>query len=721
MSRASAEGAEYTKNIQGKKKKATFECQACTRKFATRSHLVRHSRVHTGERRYACDYPGCEMRCSRKDNLQQQYVYSLFFNHFFRPCLAFSVCRCPFCVLCHPPNHVPMATCSLDSPKTNSNSFSNSYRTHLVVNPRRANAQSMLTGAGSHDMETENTSSSSQQQQSTDMAHEFSSEKLTSPADLKPIITGNAALPSDPSQSQSMQPTESHSMAAAVMNGNPLHIHPALGGNLHHAGGTMNDENGPERDWSISPPPPLSSAYDYWYAHGCLPQAARNPASVSGSGSSGATSPEISNALELAPGQVPRQFVDSPTTYYHQHHQAPPPSHPPPLGSAYSSYDGERQQPQPQTQHGYPLATATFPTAADYQHPATTSQSHPHHQRSHSHSYSIGGNSSGGGGYTRLGGYQSASTSPHLPNAHLHGIHHHHHPHHPHHQQHQGQVPRQHSYDTTTTASTPTTATAVAVGVAGNVANVASYATNNSNPRSLAAVQGYHAPGPNTTNNSPTDRFSQSSSFHGHPHPQSHPGHGHSHSHSHSAGSSHAFQPPPAAAVSANGAAGQQRLPARETDGTGQSQSRPVTRHGSISTTAGFSMPVYPSHPHSGMTTYGVPVDMALQTTPTSATAGAGAYAESPIQRHSMPVSVASSPRMQPSQQSPSLVLPPIRYADSEPHQVAHHQHSHSAYGMMSMGGGHFSSGTPWDRVNVSDARALPPQGHLTNGGAMTR
>ena len=53
-------------------KKASFECTSCTRKFSTRSHLVRHSRVHTGERKYACDYPGCEMRCSRKDNLQQQ-------------------------------------------------------------------------------------------------------------------------------------------------------------------------------------------------------------------------------------------------------------------------------------------------------------------------------------------------------------------------------------------------------------------------------------------------------------------------------------------------------------------------------------------------------------------------------------------------------------------------------------------------------------------------
>src|SRR5258706_1131131 len=58
-------------------KKASFECTSCTRKFSTRSHLVRHSRVHTGERKYACDYPGCEMRRSRKDNLQQQSVLCL--------------------------------------------------------------------------------------------------------------------------------------------------------------------------------------------------------------------------------------------------------------------------------------------------------------------------------------------------------------------------------------------------------------------------------------------------------------------------------------------------------------------------------------------------------------------------------------------------------------------------------------------------------------------
>lgn len=477
---------------------------------------------------------------------------------------------------------------------------------------------------------------------------------MTSPTDLKPIVSGNTSISLDQAPSQSMQ--EAHSIA--INGNNSVHIHPALGGALNNNDDVNGNGNGPERDWSISPPPPLSSAYDYWYAHGCLPQAARNPASVSGSGSSGATSPEISNALELAPGQIPRAFVDSPTTYYHHH--------PPPLGSSaanvnggpYSSYDGDAQR------SGFPLATATFPTAAEYQHAAAPSQSHPAHQRSHSHSFSIGGNNSGG--YARLG-YQSATTSPHLSHAHHHGGNGIHHP---------GQAQARHhsysadSYDATTTST---------------AAAAASYA--NTNNRSLAAtpvVSGYqsHSQGPNPSNNTPTDRFSQSSSFHGHP----------SHSQSHSSSS---FQPMNAG-----------RLPARESD------TRPVTRHGSLSTTTTpqYSMPVYPSHP--GMT-YGVPVDMApLQS----------GYAESPVQRHSMPVSVGSSPRM-PSQQSPSLVLPPIRYTEREMGSHPALGASTQTYGMMGGMGTHFSSGgTPWDRVNISDARALPPQAHLPNGGTgMTR
>lgn len=53
-------------------------CQTCARAFTTSGHLARHARVHTGERNHKCPFPGCETRCSRQDNLQQQYVIFAF-------------------------------------------------------------------------------------------------------------------------------------------------------------------------------------------------------------------------------------------------------------------------------------------------------------------------------------------------------------------------------------------------------------------------------------------------------------------------------------------------------------------------------------------------------------------------------------------------------------------------------------------------------------------
>ena len=38
-----------------------FECAVCKKSLASRQNLKEHSFIHTGEKPYACNYPGCTM------------------------------------------------------------------------------------------------------------------------------------------------------------------------------------------------------------------------------------------------------------------------------------------------------------------------------------------------------------------------------------------------------------------------------------------------------------------------------------------------------------------------------------------------------------------------------------------------------------------------------------------------------------------------------------
>ncbi|KAL6950112.1 hypothetical protein ACO0QE_000786 [Hanseniaspora vineae] len=56
-----------------------YVCEVCTKEsgevkaFTTSGHLARHKRIHSGEKNFACTFPGCEQRFSRRDNRNQHY------------------------------------------------------------------------------------------------------------------------------------------------------------------------------------------------------------------------------------------------------------------------------------------------------------------------------------------------------------------------------------------------------------------------------------------------------------------------------------------------------------------------------------------------------------------------------------------------------------------------------------------------------------------------
>ncbi|RKP21452.1 hypothetical protein ROZALSC1DRAFT_11394 [Rozella allomycis CSF55] len=59
----------HEENFVPKKVKRNVECTLCGKHFPTPSHVIRHMRIHTGEKPFECGI--CKKRFTRKDNLNQ--------------------------------------------------------------------------------------------------------------------------------------------------------------------------------------------------------------------------------------------------------------------------------------------------------------------------------------------------------------------------------------------------------------------------------------------------------------------------------------------------------------------------------------------------------------------------------------------------------------------------------------------------------------------------
>lgn len=59
-------------HIQSGSSSPRFQCDVCQRNFAHKSHLVRHSMVHTGTKPYRCDQ--CDKSFNRKEHLQRHVI-----------------------------------------------------------------------------------------------------------------------------------------------------------------------------------------------------------------------------------------------------------------------------------------------------------------------------------------------------------------------------------------------------------------------------------------------------------------------------------------------------------------------------------------------------------------------------------------------------------------------------------------------------------------------
>lgn len=50
-----------------------FLCAVCDKRFKTAGHLTRHRKIHSGEKKFVCQFEGCNSKFSRKDNCMQHY------------------------------------------------------------------------------------------------------------------------------------------------------------------------------------------------------------------------------------------------------------------------------------------------------------------------------------------------------------------------------------------------------------------------------------------------------------------------------------------------------------------------------------------------------------------------------------------------------------------------------------------------------------------------
>lgn len=70
---SATEGPKFPPAIPNPTGSARKHVCHCGKAFTTSGHLARHTRIHTGERNFKCEFKGCNATFSRRDNCLQHY------------------------------------------------------------------------------------------------------------------------------------------------------------------------------------------------------------------------------------------------------------------------------------------------------------------------------------------------------------------------------------------------------------------------------------------------------------------------------------------------------------------------------------------------------------------------------------------------------------------------------------------------------------------------